>query len=114
MLREQMRQMQDRDIEYEKMLEWWNEIHRANYVYVPTKNDEVDKKLAEYINNADVATKSKCLFVRESDGIYSYFLKKVLMKVEENKLIIRVGGGYMSMEEFLERHNPIELSKKLL
>ena len=105
-----MRFMQDRDIECEKMLEWWNEIYRANLVYVPTKNDEVDKKLAEYINNCEVSTKSKCLFVREQAGVYSYFLKKVLMKVEENKIIIRVGGGYMSMEEFLERHNPIDLS----
>jgi hypothetical protein len=47
------------------MLEYWTEIHRANYVYVPTKNDEIDKKLAEYINKSDINKKSKCLFVRE-------------------------------------------------
>ena len=62
---EQMKFMQDKDIEYEKMLEYWTEIHRANYVYVPTKNDEIDKKLAEYINKSDINKKSKCLFVRE-------------------------------------------------
>jgi len=52
---ELMKLMQDRDIEYEKMLEYWTEIHRANYVYMPTKNDDIDKKLSEYINNCDLA-----------------------------------------------------------
>ena len=62
---EQLKLCQDRDIEFEKMLEYWKEIHRANYVYVPTKNDEIDKKLSDIINNSDIAKKSKCLFVRE-------------------------------------------------
>ena len=29
------------------------------------------------------------------------------MKVENNNLIIRVGGGFMSIDEFIEQHNPI-------
>jgi len=53
----------------------------------------------------------KCLFVRENEshvpGHYSYFTKKVIMKVENNNLIIRVGGGFMSIDEFIEQHNPI-------
>lgn len=96
------------------MLEYWTEIHRANYVYMPTRNDDIDKRLAEYINNCDLAQKSKCLFVREQEGIYSYFFKKVIMKVEENKIIIRVGGGFMSLEEFLEVNNPLEQSRRLI
>jgi hypothetical protein len=106
--------MQDKDIEYEKMLEYWTEIHRANYVYVPTRGDEIDKRLAEYINKSDLTRKSKCLFVREQEGVYSYFFKKVIMKVEENNLIIRVGGGFMSVDEFIEINNPLEQSRKLI
>ena len=102
--------MQDKDIEYEKMLEY----HRANYVYVPTRGDEIDKRLAEYINKSDITRKSKCLFVREQEGVYSYFFKKVIMKVEENNLIIRVGGGFMSVDEFIEINNPLEQSRKLI
>lgn len=105
--------MQDKDIEYEKMLEYWTEIHRANYVYVPTRGDEIDKRLAEYINKSDLSRKSKCLFVREQEGVYSYFFKKVIMKLEENNLIIRVGGGFMSVDEFIEINNPLEQSRKL-
>ena len=48
----------------------------------------------------------KCLFVRENEsqqaGHYSYFTKKVIMKVENSNLIIRVGGGFMSIDEFIE------------
>ena len=106
--------MQDKDIEYEKMLEYWTEIHRSNYVYVPTRGDEIDKRLAEYINKSDITRKSKCLFVREQEGVYSYFFKKVIMKVEENNLIIRVGGGFMSVDEFIEINNPLEQSRKLI
>jgi hypothetical protein len=51
--------------------------------------------------------KAKLLFVRESEGIYTYCKKKVFMKVmEEDRLIIRVGGGYMSLEEFIDTFNP--------
>lgn len=109
-----MKMMQDRDIEYERMLEYWTEIHRANYVYIPTKNDEIDKKLAEYIAKSDLVKKSKCLFVREQEGVYSYFFKKVIMKVEENNLIIRVGGGFMSLDDFIEVNNPFEQSRRLM
>ena len=28
--------LQEKDIEYNKMFEYWQDLHRANYVYVPT------------------------------------------------------------------------------
>ena len=111
---EQLKIMVDKDIEYEKMLEYWKEIHRANYVYIPTRNDEIDRRLAEYINKNELSKKAKCLFVREQEGVYSYFFKKVIMKVEENNLIIRVGGGFMSIDEFIEINNPFEQSRRLI
>ena len=30
------------------------------------------------------------------------------MKNEQDRLIIRVGGGYMSLEEFIETFNPFQ------
>lgn len=36
------------------------------------------------------------------------------MKVEENNLIIRVGGGFMSLDEFIEVNNPFEQSRRLI
>lgn len=46
------------------------------------------------------------LFVRETEGVYTYCKKKVFMKNEQERLIIRVGGGYMSLEEFIDTFNP--------
>jgi len=60
----------------------------------------VDCQLADIINksNNEVVSKAKMLFVRESEGFYTYCKKKVFMKSEGERLVIRVGGGYMSLE----------------
>jgi len=106
--------LSEKDIEYEKMLGYWKDIHRANYIYVPNRNDEIDRLLADYINRADHQKKAKCLFVREQEGVYSFFSKRVIMKAEQNKLVIRVGGGFISLDDFIELNNPWEISRKLM
>jgi hypothetical protein len=40
--------------------------------------------------------------VREGEGIYKYGKKRVFMKIENDLIIIRVGGGYLTMEEFID------------
>ena len=88
------------------MLEYWRELHKMNFKYIPQKDDTIDAKLADFINRSDSDKRMKCLFVRVNEsqqvGHYSYFTKKVIMKVENNNLIIRVGGGFMSIDEFIE------------
>jgi hypothetical protein len=39
-------------------------------VYIPIKDDPVDKKLAEFINNYPERSKLKIMFMRESEGVY--------------------------------------------
>jgi formylmethanofuran dehydrogenase subunit E-like metal-binding protein len=39
-------------------------------VYIPVKNDTIDKKIAEYINNYPDRQKLKIMFMRESEGVY--------------------------------------------
>jgi hypothetical protein len=39
-------------------------------VYIPVKDDKVDRKIAEYINNYPDRQKLKILFMRESEGVY--------------------------------------------
>lgn len=66
------------------------------------KDDSVDKKLAEFINNYPERSKLKIMFMRESDGVYSFGSKRVAVKVEKDNIKIRVGGGYLSIDEFLD------------
>jgi len=39
-------------------------------VYIPVKNDSIDKRIAEYINNYPDRQKLKIMFMRESEGVY--------------------------------------------
>ena len=75
-------------------------------VYIPVKNDTVDRKLAEYINNFPDRQKLKIMFMRESDGVYQFGTKKVHVRVDKDKINVRVGGGYLSIDEFLDQYTP--------
>ena len=39
-------------------------------VYIPVKEDPIDRKLADYINNYSDRAKLKIMFMRESEGVY--------------------------------------------
>lgn len=71
-------------------------------VYIPVKDDRVDKKIAEYINNYPDRQKLKILFMRETEGVYQFGTKRVVVKIDKDKINIRVGGGYLSIDEFLD------------
>lgn len=75
-------------------------------VYIPVKNDLVDKKLGEFINAYPERKKLKIMFMRETEGIYQFGSRKVAVKVEQDRITVRVGGGYISVEEFLEQYTP--------
>ncbi len=71
-------------------------------VYIPVKDDPVDRRLAEYINNYPDRQKLKIMFMRESEGVYEFGSKRVAVKVDKDKINVRVGGGYLSIDEFLD------------
>ena len=80
-------------------------------VYIPVKNDAVDKRLAEYINNYPDRQKLKIMFMRESEGVYQFGTKRVIVRVDMDRINIRVGGGFLSIDEFLDQYTPTELEK---
>ena len=51
------------------------------------------------------------MFMRESEGVYQFGSKRVGVKVDKDKINIRVGGGYLSIDEFLDQYTPAELEK---
>ena len=51
------------------------------------------------------------MFMRESEGVYSFGTKRVAIKVEKDNIKIRVGGGYLSIDEFLDQYTPLEIEK---
>ena len=91
----------------EQMFEYLLDLNKINFVYHSATNDSIDSLLGKIINNTarfnfergnEVLSKAKMLFVRESEGVYTYCGKKVIMKIENDRIVIRVGGGFMSLE----------------
>jgi hypothetical protein len=80
-------------------------------VYIPVKDDNIDRRLAEYINNYPDRQKLKIMFLRESEGVYEFGSKRIFVRVDQDKINIRVGGGYLSIDEFLDQYTPFELDK---
>ena len=51
------------------------------------------------------------MFMRESEGVYQFGTKRIGVKVAKDKIEIRVGGGFLSIDEFLDQYTPAELEK---
>ena len=108
---ELLKQLKDAEVEIGSLQQYIIDLKQRIAVYIPMKDDVVDKKLAEYINNYPERSKLKIMFMRESDGVYQFGSKRVAVKVEKQGIKIRVGGGYLSIDEFLDQYTPIELEK---
>ena len=78
---------------------------------MPVKGDAIDMRLAEYINNYPDRSRLKIMFQRESEGVYLFGTKRVNIRVDNNNINVRVGGGYLSIDEFLDQYTPTELEK---
>jgi len=52
------------------------------------------------------------LFLRQSEGVYTFGKRKVYVKIDKNKqVLVRVGGGYMDMADFIEQYTHEEVEK---
>lgn len=67
--------------------------------------------MAQFLNNYPDRDALKVRFLREAEGVYTFGTKKVFVKLLDTGLKIRVGGGYLNIEEFLQQFTPIELDK---
>lgn len=73
--------------------------------YIAVKGDTVDEMLAQYIKDCPVPVK------RLGGGFYLFGLRKIYAKIMNGKLVIRVGGGYMVIEKFIDTYAEQELQK---
>lgn len=108
---ELLKQLKDAEVEIETLKQYIVDLKQRIAVYIPVKEDGTDKKLAEFINNYPERSKLKIMFMRESEGVYQFGTKRVAVKVEKDNIKIRVGGGYLSIDEFLDQYTPVELEK---
>lgn len=81
-------------------------------LYSPTKHDEIDAQFAETLNKESNSNIVENLEItRVSKGVYMFGTLKIHAELRNGHLIIRVGGGYMSMDEFIQHHGAAEINK---
>jgi hypothetical protein len=83
-----------------------------NQIYHAYKGDPIDERLGSFLNTFPEREKIKILFLRESEGVYQFNQKRVYIKVEQgDRILVRVGGGYMHIKEFIEKYTQGEVDK---
>lgn len=81
---------------------------------MPKLGDQTDDALASFINTYPEKNKMKIMFLRESEGVYKFGSRKVHIKIEKgNQVLVRVGGGYMHVEDFINQYTDQETEKIL-
>lgn len=75
--------------------------------YKAVKGDHIDEMFGEALRAAGCTLPVK----RLGPGQYMFGLRKIMAKIINGKLVIRVGGGYMSVAEFIEQYGKIEMQK---
>ena len=96
-----LKALKSAEFEIEHLKEYILNMKSRIACYIPVKDDLLDRKLAEYINffnNFPDRHQLKIMFMR-------------LVKCEMGKIAVRVGGGYLSIDEFLDQYTPTEVEK---
>ena len=83
---ELLKELKGNESEMENLKSYVIDLKSKVAVYIPVKGDTVDEKLAEYINNYPDRQKLKILFLRETEGVYSFGTKKFHIKIEKNSI----------------------------
>lgn len=75
--------------------------------YRAIMGDQVDEMLARYINKTGI----QLPITRLGGGFYMFGTKKIYAKIMNAKLVVRVGGGFSGIDEFIKTHGESELVK---
>lgn len=99
-----LKRLRDAETELDKKRNYILDLERRvpGAIYVPVKGDPIDRRLAEYLNNYPEKQKLKVLFTRESEGVYKFGMRRVAIRVDNDRINVRVGGGYLTIDEFLD------------
>lgn len=69
--------------------------------YVPIEGDPVDELMARHLNASTYFIEVRAL----GDGHYMLGNKKIFAKIVADKLVIKQGGGFMLIDEFIKNYS---------
>lgn len=113
---EHMKISQDTEIENRKLNLHVKDLKKRvpGEIYFPMKHDSVDMKLAKFLNDNPIMDQfclPKTIFRRQGEGTYYFGTKKIYMKLLNDNIMVRVGGGYQHLGEFITQHGEEEMMK---
>lgn len=79
-----LKDLRDAESELERLKSYVIDLKSKVAVYVPIKGDTIDLKLADFINNYPDRNRLKIMFLRDSEGVYSFGSKKVHIKINNS------------------------------
>ena len=74
-------------------------------VYKPVSDDPLDEMFAKYVNESGV----KLEIQRLSKGKYLIGSQQTFLKIMNGHLIVRIGGGFTSIEDYLKNYAMTEM-----
>lgn len=77
--------------------------------YKCIKGDDIDRLMMEALNRANINLPVKRLDI----GRYLFGSRTITAKIINGKLLIRVGGGYMNVDEFIDQYGKVEMLKHM-
>ncbi len=83
---ELLKQLKDAEDEIDGLKSYIIELRQRMSVYIPFTDDDIDVKLAEFINNYPERQKMKIMFLRESQGVYQFGSRRVTVNVMKDKI----------------------------
>jgi hypothetical protein len=84
-------------------------VVKQTKVFKALKGDAVDELWCWHLNKHQLDLKVE----RKGPGKYLFGTRNIMCKIINGKLVVRVGGGYMSADEFIEQYGKIEMLKAM-
>ena len=78
---------------------------------MPNKQDAIDVKLGQFVNNYPDKRKLKFAFVRQAQGKYVFGTRLVTVKVEGSSIHVVTDGTSMPIGQFIDEITPKEVQK---
>ena len=78
-----LKSIRDLELENSTLKSYIVDLKARVAIYVPIKDDPVDMKIAEFINNYPERNKLKIMFMRESEGVYEFGSKRIYVMIHK-------------------------------
>ena len=70
------------------------------FEYTPVRNDQIDRSVADFINKNEQKQQILKFFKRIKVGVYAFGQKQMVIKADKNQAFVRIGGGFVTIQEF--------------